>query len=193
MQAALDGKPQAIAAGLASSDTNIRELFERFRPPAERPKLIDASTSEASLLALPGKVERGRALLLPDGKLAMCLSCHFVLGQGRDFGPDLSAVGARLTKAQLLTSLLRPSETIDPRFRGTVITASDGQTHLGFPVERRSTELLLKLPTGQVTTIPVSQIAKEEALPASLMPEQLLQSLTPEEGADLLAFLASLR
>jgi putative heme-binding domain-containing protein len=193
MQAALDGKPQAIAAGLASSDTNIRELFERFRPPSERPKLIDASTSEASLIALPGKVERGRALLLPDGKLAMCLSCHFVLGQGRDFGPDLSAVGARLTKAQLLASLLRPSEAIDPRFRGTVITTTEGQTHLGFPVERRGTDLLLKLPTGQVTTIPVSQIAKEEALPASLMPEQLLQSLTPEEGADLLAFLASLR
>jgi len=104
-----------------------------------------------------------------------------VLGQGRDFGPDLSKVGSRLTKPQILASLLRPSEVIDPRFRGIVIETNDNQIQIGFPAERRSTEILLKLPTGQVSAIPVANIRKEEALPASLMPEQLLQSLTPRK------------
>jgi putative heme-binding domain-containing protein len=193
MKAALSEEKQAIVAGLASPDPNIHELFERFRPPSERPKRIDSSTSEAALLALRGDPERGRKLLTMNGKMAVCLGCHFVLGQGRDFGPDLSKVGARLTKQQILASLLRPSEAIDPRFRGIVLETSDGQAQTGFIAERRPQEIVFKLPSGQATQVSTDLIRKEEALPISLMPEQLLLSLTPDEGADLLAYLASLR
>jgi putative heme-binding domain-containing protein len=193
MKASLNQDAAATAAGLRSANPNVRELFERFRPASERPKLIDASTPESALIALHGDAERGRTLLRPDGKLAACLACHFVLGQGRDFGPDLSTVGSRLNKSQLLASLLRPSETIDPRYRATIVETQDGNVQTGFPVERSAGELLFKLTTGQVSRIAVGAIVKEESLPVSLMPEQLLQGLTPEEVADLLAFLSSLR
>ncbi|RFC43722.1 MAG: Glucose/arabinose dehydrogenase, beta-propeller fold [Verrucomicrobia bacterium] len=193
MKASLEEDRKAASVGLQSSDPNIRELFERFRPASERPRLVDATTPESALLALSGNAARGRILLHPDGKLASCLACHFVLGQGREFGPDLSLVGKRLNKPQILASLLRPSETIDPTFRGTVVETRDGIVLTGFPVERTAEELHLKLPTGQVNRIPTQTIVKESPLPASLMPEQLLQGCSPQEVADLLAFLVSLR
>jgi putative heme-binding domain-containing protein len=193
MLASLDGDSAAISEGLKSPDPNVRELFERFRPPSERPQGVDSSTPESTLLTLPGDAARGRALLQPDGKLASCLACHFVLGQGRDFGPDLSLVGSRLEKPQILASLLRPSETIDPRFRGTTVETRDGMVHTGFPVDRTAKELHLKLPTGQVHRLDSAGIIRETPLPFSLMPEQLLHGLAPQEVADLLAFLSSLR
>jgi putative heme-binding domain-containing protein len=48
----------------------------------------------------------------PTGKAAACTACHFLHGTGRDFGPDLSKVGARLSPEQILESLLTPSKTL---------------------------------------------------------------------------------
>ena len=46
---------------------------------------------------------------------------------------------------------------------------------------------------GQEVTVDRGDIVKQEQLPISMMPEGLLQSLTAQEAADLLAFLGSLK
>jgi hypothetical protein len=51
----------------------------------------------------------------------------------------------------------------------------------------------LKLATGQPLTVPNAQITSQKLQPASLMPEGLLQAMTPQEAADVLAFLAALK
>lgn len=90
-----------------------------------------------SLAALAGKVARARGLTLPEGAVeesaapldqggdpvrgaevfwkhpvASCSACHAIGGQGGAVGPDLTAVGARLDRAQILQSILDPNAVL---------------------------------------------------------------------------------
>jgi putative heme-binding domain-containing protein len=176
-----------------SSDPNIAPLFERFLPPEKRRKVIGLTPDVPQLLSLTGDAKRGSAMLSPTGSLAACLACHFVNGTGRDFGPDLSKVGARLTKEQLLESLLHPSKHISEGYAAYTAELSDGTVQMGFAVKQTKEETVLKLATGQSITLRAADLKSLKPLPASLMPEGLLQSLTAAEVADLLAFLRSLQ
>ena len=102
-------------------------------------------------------------------------------------------MGARLSREQLLESLLQPSKVIAPGFAAYVVELEDGSTQTGFLVKQEPQEIVLKLPTGQTLTVARTQIKALKPVPASLMPEGLLQDLTPQEAADILAYLQALR
>jgi putative heme-binding domain-containing protein len=178
---------------MASSDPNIAPLFERFLPPEKRRKVIGLTPDVPQLLSLSGDAKRGSAMLTPAGSLATCLTCHFVNGTGRDFGPDLSKVGARLTKEQLLENLLHPSKQIAPGYAAYTAELADGTMQMGFAVKQTKGETVLKLATGQSLTLRAAELKSLRPLPSSLMPEGLLQAMTAAEIADLLAYLASLK
>ncbi|MFT5468936.1 MAG: putative heme-binding domain-containing protein [Verrucomicrobiales bacterium] len=187
----LKGKERAaeIERGLNSPNQNVRALFERFRAPAERP--APARIDPDRILTLTGDAENGARLLTLTGKLASCFACHQLDGVGGQLGPDLTKVGARLNRQQLLESLLEPSKTVAPEFQlWSVVTNSD-ETLSGFIVNREGGQLTLKLTTGQTRTLAEDQIASKKSLPLSLMPEGLLNLLTDQEAADLLALLLS--
>ena len=187
-----DEKQRVIQSALASNDANIHSLFERFQPPSQRAKTLGTSIDKTALLAIQGEATRGKELLLPTGKLGVCLACHFINGTGRDFGPDLSHLGNRASREAILESLLEPSKVIAPGFQPAVIETSEG-TLSGFIVKEDNHALHLKLPTGQTQTIITNRVTSRKTLPVSLMPEGQLQALTAQEAADLLAYLAALK
>ena len=180
----------AKAEGLNSPNHNIRALFERFRSPSERPvRQMDPQ----QILALKGNAKSGAKMLTPTGKLATCLACHELNDMGRNLGPNFAGVGTRLNRAQLLESITQPSKTIAPEFRVWNIETKDGEYHTGF-ITRSSTDAIdLKLATGQSARIATKQIKSNKPQTMSLMPEGMLQMMTEQEAADLLAFLSSLR
>ena len=187
------GPDLELEAGMASTDPNIAPLFERFLPPERRRKTIGLTPDVPQLLSLTGDAKRGSAMLTPTGSLGTCLACHFVNGTGRDFGPDLSKVGSRPTKEQLLESLLDPSKQIAPGYAAYMAELSDGMTQMGFAVKQTKEETVLKLATGQSITLRAQDVKSLKALPGSLMSVGLLQSLTAQEVADLLVYLQSLK
>jgi putative heme-binding domain-containing protein len=132
-------------------------------------------------------------LLAPEGKLASCLACHVVQGQGRHFGPDLSRLGAQQGPAEILESLLAPSKSIAPLYRATLFELRDGSSQFGFVRARGASELVVSIPGGQSARLKLADIAAEKTMDTSLMPEGQLQGLTPQEAADVIAYLASLR
>ena len=145
------------------------------------------------LLKAPGDAQRGGALLTPTGKAGACLACHFVAGNGRDFGPDLSKVGSRLSREQILESLIKPSVAIADGFGAVTLTLQDKTVHMGFVVKETPATVTMKLPTGQSVEVQKAQISSRQSLPVSLMPEGQLQAFTAQEAADLIAYLAGLK
>ena len=185
---------QALDPALARHpNPEIATYFERFVPFEQRAKTLGLNFDAKKLLAIAGDAKRGAELLSLTGKLASCLACHLVNGAGRDFGPDLSQVGARLTPEQLLESLRTPSQTIAKGYETWTLTLKDGTQQTGFLVNRTDNEVTLKLATGQAQTFAATALQDQQLLPASLMPEGLLQALTEQEAADLLAFLSTLK
>jgi putative heme-binding domain-containing protein len=186
-------RAQAFKLAWASSEPTIRDLFERFKPDVLRERTLGAVVDGASILRLTGDPARGARLLAPEGKLAACLACHVVQGQGRHFGPDLSRLGAQQGPAQILDSLVAPSRTIAPLYRATLLELRDGGSQLGFVRARGASELVLSIPGGQSAKVRLADIAAEKSVSTSLMPEGQLQGLTPQEAADVVAYLASLK
>ena len=174
-------------------DPAIACYFERFLPPDQRVKTLGMNFDAKKLLAIRGAAKRGSALVSMTGKLAACFACHIVNGIGRDFGPDLSKVGSRLTREQLLESLHQPSKAIAKGYETWIITLKDDSVQTGFLIKAGDAAITLKLPTGQPQTIERGQIKSQQPQPTSLMPEGLLHSMTEQEAADVIAFLAGLK
>lgn len=194
----LDSDPAADpgpARSLAKNapDPHIRALYERFLPDSERAQTLGPAATAAQILREKGDPARGAALFSPTGKAAACTACHFLNGAGRDFGPDLSKVGARLTPEQVIESLLTPSKTLAEGYQPHVLTLKDGSVRTGFILERAADRLTLKTAPGQTQPFPLTDIESDRPLPVSLMPEGLLQTLTPQEAADLVTYLSGLK
>ncbi len=85
----------------------VRDLFARFLPEHLRPKRLGLTINPEQILSLKGDTTRGRALFLAE--VTQCSRCHRVQGQGREFGPDLSQIGRKYSRAQLLDQVLNPS------------------------------------------------------------------------------------
>jgi putative membrane-bound dehydrogenase-like protein len=146
----------------------------------------------ADLLVRPGQAERGRAVFFRAGTNT-CGACHRVQGQGQWIGPDLSTIGTKYGKDELLRSILNPSEAVGYSFRAQVVALNDGRVLTGLPVEDSPDRLVLKTAEGQRVTIRPADIEDRKTSDLSLMPEGLAQTMSDQDLVDVLAFLSGLR
>ena len=116
-----------------------------------------------------------------------CATCHALRGTGFAVGPDLGTFRAKPV-ADFLTAILTPSSAIEPRFIACTVRTNDGRTLAGIVREETATSLTVAQPGGITETLLRSNVAEIATLPISLMPEGLDATLTPQEMADLIAF-----
>jgi uncharacterized repeat protein (TIGR03806 family) len=185
-------RPQLLAAALARPEPQIRDLFERFLPDDQRVKRLGTIIKPEQILALKGDAARGKELFFKSAGLE-CVKCHRVAGTGSTLGPDLSQIGKKYTRAQLLESILEPSKSIDPQYVNYMLETTDGQVHSGLLAEKTDKEVVLKNVGDKVIRVPANKIERLVPQRTSLMPEQLLRDLTAAQAADLLEYLSSLK
>jgi putative heme-binding domain-containing protein len=169
----------------------VRDLFERFLPEKLRPAKLGLNTKPEQILALRGDPQEGRKAFFREA--VQCSTCHRIAGQGRNFGPELSRIGRKYEPAQLLDQILNPSKTIDPAFVTYQVQMKDNESYAGLILKRSADELLLKDGNLREVRIPMADVKSVQAQQLSTMPEGLLQSLTAQDAADLVAFLSSLK
>jgi putative membrane-bound dehydrogenase-like protein len=125
---------------------------------------------------------RGRALF--D---RVCGTCHRMYGHGSEIGPDLTGA-QRHDLDYLLENLLDPSATVPADFRMTTVATRDGRVLNG--LVREPTQQTIKLVTQTETlTLNRDEIEAIEPSRHSLMPDGLLDPLSPEEIRELIAYL----
>ncbi len=118
---------------------------------------------------------------------AICASCHKLYGEGGALGPDLTG-GGRQDLAYLVGNIVDPGAILANDYKMTILTTKDGRTLSGNVAARTDRTLTLKM-IGLEQTVELNDIAKEEQLPVSLMPEGLLSSLDDAQIRDLFAYL----
>jgi len=187
-----DLRNTVIAAGNASSQSNVRELFEKYLPEEARPQRLGAAVQPESILALNGDLARGRKLFLETNGV-LCKSCHKLEGQGTEVGPDLSQIGKKYDRAKILDNILNPSREIDPKFTVHLAVTNDGRVFTGIISEKSDAAVSLKDNKGQVTQLKSGDIDVITPQQQSLMPDLLLRDMTADQVADLLAYLSSLK
>ncbi len=141
------------------------------------------------LAKAPGRAEDGAAVFR-----RLCTACHKAgPGEGVDFGPDLSQAGARLSKAQLIESILFPNEQVDPKYQTLHVTTAEGDVLSGFVESETDSGLALRVAGGTLVRLEKKDVRRRERSGASSMPEGLVVSLAAQEFADLVEFLATRR
>lgn len=185
-------RDEVLKAALASKDAAVRDLFERFLPDELRPKRLGNVISAPQILGRDGNAERGKELFFKSAGL-QCANCHRIAGVGSTMGPDLSDIGKKYTKAQILESILEPSKFIDPKYVSYLVETNDGKAMSGLLTTKTDKEIVLKMASDKEVRVAVSNVERLVPQQKSIMPELLLRDVTLEQAADLLTFLAGLK
>jgi putative heme-binding domain-containing protein len=185
-------RSDVLVATQKLQDATVRDLFERFLPAELRAKRLGSVIKPEQILALKGNAERGRTLFFKSAGL-QCINCHRINGTGSTFGPDLSQIGKKATRGQILESLLEPSKTIEPQWVTYLLETVDGKVYTGLLKSKTEKEVVLTVVGDKEVRVPTATVERLAPQPKSLMPELLLRDLTAEQAADLLEFLSSLK
>jgi putative membrane-bound dehydrogenase-like protein len=150
---------------------------------ADKVALMDALTKAHTAESLAqGDLAQGHQLFL-----AICGQCHRLFGEGANLGPDLTGSG-RHELHYLLENIVDPSAVVAPAYLLHTFKLKDGRVLSGIVAESLPQALVVRS-VGQEWTVVRAEIAEETTQPISLMPEGLLQALTPTQQRDLLHYL----
>lgn len=136
-----------------------------------------------------GDAARGRALY--DGK-GDCAACHRVRGRGALTAPDLSGIGLARTVAALQRSIVEPTTAMVPANRPLRAVTKNGETIDGRRLNEDTHTVQLLDGRGRLRSLLKSDIRTLTYASTSSMPSYGAR-LTPDEIADLVGYLASLR
>lgn len=183
---------RVIATAAQHDNIAVRDLFESFLPDDQRVQRLGDTIDPGQLLQLAGNAGRGRELFL-NAKGLSCRNCHKVGEQGGAVGPELTRIGKKLNRSQLLESLLQPSKIIDPKFASWMVQMESGKVFSGLLIERSDSVVVLRDAQTKEHRLATSEIEEMFRMRVSLMPERALRDLTAQQAADLLAWLESLK
>ena len=126
---------------------------------------------------------------------AHCARCHLYKDAGGNVGPDLSAVAQRFQRRDILEAITDPNKIVSDQYALTMLTVikfGGGEEQVtGIMQEETSgtIRILTDPTTGASREFYHNIVLKKEKAQVSLMPPALLNTLTAEEVADLLAFM----
>lgn len=160
-------------------------------PPKLNPKDLP---SIQALLTRKGNANRGRELMARTPKNdAACLKCHTINGEGGKVGPDLSAIGAKASRENLLESILYPSRAINHQYQTWVIETKGGLVITGIIVEETPTHLVLRDTNTKEYRLERKDIANRAKSEQSIMPDNLILYLPENDLLDLVEYLYGLK
>jgi putative membrane-bound dehydrogenase-like protein len=149
----------------------------------------------AEIARRAGDAARGKAVW--DASLAgqaQCAKCHMVRGVGGQVGPDLSMIGKKGGRENILESILQPSKAIADQYVQHAVTTTSEVTISGLLVGETADAITLRDANGKDTTVPRKEVAGEvRKLKVSIMPEDIVAALTEDELVDLAAYLETLK
>ncbi|MFO1019604.1 MAG: c-type cytochrome [Planctomycetales bacterium] len=168
---AMEAFPQQAASGLSGgSEADVKEVK----------RLLAVVPWEM------GNAERGRKVF----ETRACHQCH--MGQ-RALGPDLAGVTGRFSREDLLNAIILPNRDVSSRYHTTMIETAQGKVYSGLIVYESVDGILMRNSTNQTFRFEANEITARRKLSTSLMPTGLLKDATPEQVADLVAYLHTLK
>jgi putative heme-binding domain-containing protein len=142
--------------------------------------------SYAAIEALPGNADNGSRVF---GRV--CASCHKLGKVGFAFGPELTDVGKRLNRHDIVESIMEPSKKVEPKYITTTIVTNDGKIVVGFILSKTKDSVTLLIAGGKQETIRTEDIDEMAETKQSSMPENLANTLAPSEFLDVVEYLTT--
>jgi len=171
--------PALKAAGIYDPDAITLKEAVIPAPPPDLPQL-----SMDDIVRLKGDAARGKAVT------TRCLMCHSIGGTGAELGPALDGWGRGKAPDVIAKALIQPSAEIAHGYDGWEIKTKDGVTIQGVLI-KEGDPLMMRSMGGITQIIPGNRVASRRRYPGSLMMSAAQLGLTPQDVADVIAFLSS--
>ena len=210
-----------IQEALFARANRIPDLLNALEQKSIRPQQLDAARV-AQLRKLPNQKLRARAVQLLAGAIdanrqkiidkyqpaldlrsdaatgravfrKVCATCHRLEDFGTEVGPDLRAAVRDKTPEQLLVSILDPSREVDRRFTNYLIETKAGRSISGMIAAETATSVTLRRAEKAEDTVLRNQIESIVDTGKSLMPDGLEEQLKPQDIADVIGYLRSIK
>jgi len=196
--------PPAAPRARAAGQSPVAMRISRAAAPSD-PAYVAIRARAANILPIPAarklptafELEQNYAGHAADGRKVFdadggCAACHS-LGGKKKLGPDLSAIGAKYGRQAMLDNISNPSDAIGPEYVPTTFTMKNGDKLSGLISEETADHIVIQTGPDASQRVKPSDVASREEIRVSLMPEGLLSNLAPQQLADLLEFLSSLK
>ena len=178
--ATIAGKSEPeMAIELAKADQNDPNLIANLSP--------EIATYRA--LNTEGDAARGEPLF----KRQACIACHTTANGQTPKGPHLVDIGKRYKKAELVESILNPAAKIAQGFDTYLFVMDSGKVVTGFVSGESADEVQVRQTNGLAMSLKKDDIEIRQQKKESMMPVGIANNLTPEQLADLVAYLQSLK
>ena len=190
--AATEDPDPAVAAAAKSAVTLLKLDADAIRAEAgmKTPSIAELKAEEviAEVVGRGGDRGRGEQLFSQAG----CVACHTVKASEPMKGPFLGNIATLYRRRELAEAILDPNKTIAQGFVTNQFTLKDGSVKMGFVTREAADAVAIRDIAGQQQEVRVSDVAKREHLPVSLMPPGLMGGFTVRDLAGLLDYLESL-
>ncbi|MGB3851890.1 MAG: HEAT repeat domain-containing protein [Tunicatimonas sp.] len=137
-----------------------------------------------------GDPERGRAIAFRNST-AQCMKCHAYDDYGGNAGPRLNGVGSRLSRKQILESLILPSARLAPGYGTVILAMNDGRKISGVLQAEDEQQLTVQVGNQDPVTLRKDEIATRTNAPSSM--PSMTNYLTKKQIRDLVSMLATLK
>lgn len=149
--------------------------------------LASLQTEIQNLEPTPDMVDAGEKVYEKAG----CQKCHRRSQLGQAFGPDLTSLGWRRQKKEILQAILFPSHDLNEEYPSVVVVLKDGRTLNGVLSSGAEGMMSVVSNTAVREEFPRTEIEKIVNQKISNMPEGTLEPLTLDEIKALFAYLTS--
>jgi putative membrane-bound dehydrogenase-like protein len=153
---------------------------------------FNSDVYRAAALKGPGNPDHGRTLF-SDLKGLACIKCHAVGKQGGAVGPELSSIASKYPRDELIAAVLNPSAKISSGYEPTALALADGRVLMGIVRNETADALEIQDADAKTTRVAKDQIEDRKRSEVSLMPNGLAEGLSPQDFADLIAYLETLK
>jgi putative membrane-bound dehydrogenase-like protein len=182
--------PQVAAVAIAAAPwADVRQAASEVLP-LPKGKGGEKLPPVAELVKRQGDPGRGKALFAGAGT---CAKCHVVNGEGKSVGPNLSGVGAKLSREALYESVLAPSAAISHSYETHTALLEDGRSLTGLLISQSPKEVVIRGADGIDVAVPAADVEQLVKQPVSLMPADLAATLSAAELVDVVAWMETLR
>lgn len=168
---------------LQHKDSALREGAEKLFGPTHSSSRADVISKYQVASQLTGAVERGTALFDKN-----CAQCHAMRGHGHEVGPNLGEFAGK-SVADFVQAILDPNSAVNANYLAYQVETKDGRSLSGIVRGETASGLTLVQGGGVRETILRGDIKEIRASALSLMPEGLEQAMTPQDLADLIAWI----
>jgi len=169
----------------AGLDALVKKHWGTIQRGTPEQRLAEIRRISNDLRAGSGDLASGRALFAKH-----CGTCHKLFDEGNAIGPELTHANRHKTP-ELLAAIVDPSAMIRKEYMNFLLQTTDGRVLIGLLVEQTPGSVTLVSAKNERTTIPRDEIETLSEADVSLMPENLLKELKPQELRDLVGYLQS--